>query len=155
MIRIAAYAPEIALNLGNTIRTAACFDLPVSVIEPCGFPFSLKALRRSAMDYADLAQIDHHLDWATFCRNVPARRVLLTTKASTPYTQFQFQAGDALILGRESSGVPPEVVDDCEAQVTIPMSPNTRSLNVSTSAAIVVAEALRQLDAFPQSSIST
>ncbi len=145
MIHIVAYQPEIAQNLGNMIRTSACFGVPISIIEPCGFPFSIKALRRSAMDYSDHAQITRHNDWKSFCEDTPARRVLLTTKSDLPYTQFAFKRGDALILGQESAGVPPEVFADCQAQITIPMQDYARSLNVSTAAAVVACEALRQL----------
>ncbi len=145
MIQIVAYQPEIAQNLGNMIRTAACFGVPISVIEPCGFPFSIKALKRSAMDYAELADIRRYNEWDAFCEQEGGRRVLVTTKATTPFTSFKFKAGDALILGRESAGVPKEVVETTDEHITIPMPGGGRSLNVSTSAAIVLAEALRQL----------
>ncbi len=147
MIRIVAYQPEIAQNLGNMIRTSAAFGVPISVVEPCGFPFSIKALRRSAMDYADIADISRHLDWENYCTDIPSRRILFTTKSDLPYTQFKFKKGDAIILGRESAGVPEEVTQSCHEWVTVPMQNGARSLNVSTTAAIGAAEALRQLGA--------
>ncbi len=105
MIRIVSYQPEIALNLGNMIRTAACFGVPISVIEPCGFPFSIKALKRSAMDYSEQADITRHSDWVQYLTSTSGRRVLLTTKSSLSFTRFEFREGDHLIFGQESAGV--------------------------------------------------
>ncbi len=148
MVALACYQPEIAQNLGNMIRTCACFGAPIHVIEPCGFPFSTKALKRSAMDYSEHAQIHHHKDWVQFSeQTILSRRVLLTTKSTLPYADFHFQIGDILVVGQESAGVPASVVKDCEFSITIPMKPGRRSLNVSTAAAIVLSEALRQNDA--------
>ncbi len=147
MIQIVAYQPEIAPNLGNMIRTAACFDVPIGVINPCGFPFSAKALKRSAMDYADQADIRSYDDWNDFCGKFEGRKLLLTTKSTQAYTDFKFETGDAIIFGQESAGVPKSVADACDACLTIPMRGGTRSLNLSVSAAIVAAEALRQLGA--------
>ncbi len=147
MLQIVAYQPEIALNLGNMIRTASCFGVPISVVEPCGFPFSLKAMKRSAMDYSEHAEIHRHRDWAEYLTSTQARRVLLTTKSSHSYTEFNFQKGDHVIVGQESAGVPAEVARACDALITIPMPGHGRSLNVSNAAAIVIAEGLRQLGA--------
>lgn len=146
-LHIVAYQPEIALNLGNMVRTCACLDLSLHVVEPCGFPFSLKALRRSAMDYADIARIEHHQDWQQFCQNFKGRKILLTTKTDLDYTEFDFNFGDAIILGRESAGVPSDVADICDARITIKMPGGGRSLNVATSMAMVAGEAIRQLKA--------
>ena len=145
MLQIVAYQPEIALNLGTIVRTCACLDLALHVVEPCGFPFSVKALKRSAMDYADIADISHHNDWDHFKKGFNGRKVLLTTKATQSYTDFEYRKDDALILGRESAGVPQSVVDDCDEHITIPMPGGGRSLNVATSMAMVAGEALRQL----------
>lgn len=145
LLQIVAYQPEIAQNLGNMIRTCACLNLSLAVVEPCGFPFSMKALKRSAMDYADIAEVTRHNDWAQYCENIPRRRILLTTKTTQSYLDFQFHPGDALVLGQESAGVPEYVAKDCDALITIPMPGGGRSLNVSTSMAIVASEALRQL----------
>ncbi len=150
LLQIVAYQPEIALNLGTIVRTCACLDLSLHVVEPCGFPFSVKALKRSAMDYADIADINHHNDWASFNSGFVGRKILLTTKAKQSYTDFEYQEGDALILGRESAGVPQNVVDDCDAHITIPMPGGGRSLNVATSMAMVAGEAVRQLTRISQ-----
>ncbi len=117
------------------------------MIEPCGFVFSDKHLKRSGMDYLDLAQVVRHDDWAAFdaVRKAEGRRlVLLSTKAAVPYTQFEFQADDVLLLGRESSGVPDSVHAGADARVIVPMVPGARSLNVAVACAMVLGEALRQ-----------
>lgn len=143
-IRIAAFQPDIALNLGAMIRLAACFGVPIDVIEPCGFPFSVKALRRSAMDYADIAEIKRHVSWDSFQQQRQGRLILLSTKAAMPLWDFEFQSGDILMTGRESAGVPDAVHAAADAAVLIPMPGGGRSLNVAMSAGIVLAEATRQ-----------
>lgn len=144
--RLAAYQPDIAPNLGTMIRTCACFDVALDVIEPCGFPFSVKALRRAAMDYAHLADITRHDDWDAFVADLPPRRlVLLTTKGATPLYDFAFQPNDTLLVGRESAGVPPEVTARADAAVVLPMHSVARSLNVAVCAGIALGEALRQV----------
>ena len=97
------------------------------------------------MDYADIAQIERHNDWACFNNDFQGRKVLLSTKAETVYYDFEFQPGDALILGQESAGVPETVTRACEAHITIPMPGGGRSLNVATSMAMVASEAIRKL----------
>ena len=145
-LRISAYQPDIAQNLGAMIRLAACFATPLDVIEPCGFPLSLKALRRTAMDYADVADITRHDDWSAFQRNRPAGRlILLTTNGARPLWETGFQPGDTLLMGRESAGVPPQVHAAADLRVAIPINPRARSLNLATAAAIALAEAHRQL----------
>lgn len=145
-LRIAAYQPDIAQNLGSMIRLSACFDTPIDVIEPCGFPFSVKALRRAAMDYADIADITRHDSWERYIDNKPKGRVILmTTRGASPLWDFSFQAGDTLMMGRESAGVPDEVHNFADAAVIIPMPGGGRSLNVAMSAGIALAEAKRQL----------
>ena len=144
-MRIAAFQPDIALNLGAMIRLAACFGVPIDIIEPCGFPFSVKALRRSAMDYADIAEITRHISWDSFQKTRKGRLILLSTKAATPLWDFDFKANDILMTGRESAGVPDDVHHAADAAVIIPMPGGGRSLNVAMSAGIVLAEATRQL----------
>ncbi|MGE4610353.1 MAG: tRNA (cytidine(34)-2'-O)-methyltransferase [Paracoccaceae bacterium] len=145
-LRLASFQPDIALNLGSMIRLSACFAVPIDVIEPCGFPFSVKALRRSAMDYADIANITRHDSWETYLENKPAGRiVLMTTDGATPLWDFVFRTGDTLLMGRESAGAPAEVHDVADAAVLIPMPGGGRSLNVAMSAGIALAEAMRQL----------
>jgi tRNA (cytidine/uridine-2'-O-)-methyltransferase len=120
-VRLASYQPDIALNLGSMIRLSACFAVPIDVIEPCGFPFSVKALRRSAMDYADLADITRHNSWDSYLLDKSAGRiVLMTTEGATPLWDFRFQEGDTILMGRESAGVPTEVHAKADAAVLIP-----------------------------------
>lgn len=145
-MHLALFQPDIPQNTGTLIRLSACLDVPIDIIEPCGFPFSDRALRRAGMDYIDLAAIIHHDSWEQFLKSIgDARIVLLTTKAAKAYTSFTFQPDDILLLGRESAGVPDEVHARADARLTIPMNPKARSLNVAISAAMVLGEALRQI----------
>jgi tRNA (cytidine/uridine-2'-O-)-methyltransferase len=154
MIRLALYQPDIAQNTGTILRLAACLDLGVDIIEPAGFPVSDKSFRRSGMDYLDHVQWRRHDDFAAFertRRGEGRRLVLMTTRAALPYCDFTFRAGDVVMAGRESAGVPEEVHEAAEARIVIPMRPGLRSLNVAVSVAMVAGEALRQLSAFPGS----
>ena len=148
-MRICAYQPDIAANLGATIRLCACFGLDLDIIEPCGFPLSTKILRRTAMDYADIARVHRYLSWENYLAgrkvgNESGRLILLTTKADTELWDFSFQRDDVLVLGRESAGVPDSVHDICDGRVKLPMTPPARSLNVVVCAGIALGEALRQ-----------
>jgi tRNA (cytidine/uridine-2'-O-)-methyltransferase len=148
-MRIALYQPDMAPNVGTLLRLAACLGVAVDVIEPCGFPFGARALRRAGMDYLAHADYTAHASWEAFLAAGAGRLVLLTTRAALPYTQFAFAAGDVLLLGRESAGVPDEVHARADARVGVPMAPGLRSLNVAVAAAMVLGEALRQTDGFP------
>ncbi len=150
MLRISLYQPDIAGNVGAVLRTAACLAVPCDIIEPCGFAFSDKALKRAGMDYAAQAQIQRHPDWASFLDTLDgARVVLMSSKASTPLPHFHFRPDDVILMGSESKGAPPEVHDRADARVYIPMAAGFRSLNISVSAGIALAEALRQTAQFP------
>ncbi|TPI35622.1 tRNA (cytidine(34)-2'-O)-methyltransferase [Mesorhizobium sp. B3-1-6] len=147
-LRIALYQPDIAGNTGTILRFAACLDIGVDIIEPAGFPLSDRALKRAGMDYLEMAALSRHADWHAFeeWRKAHARRlVLLTTKATSAYTDFAFAAGDILLFGRESAGVTEEVHQAADARLTIPMRAGARSINVALSVAMVAGEALRQL----------
>jgi tRNA (cytidine/uridine-2'-O-)-methyltransferase len=145
-VRLAAFEPDIAPNLGAMIRIAACFGCPVDVIGPCGFPFSAKAYRRTAMDYAKIAEISSHVDWAAYqAARGPGRLILMSTAGATPLWDHRFAAGDTLLMGRETAGVPGHVAQAADVTVTIPMPGGGRSLNVAVSAGIGLAEALRQM----------
>jgi len=149
-MQIALYQPDIPPNAGTIIRMAACMDVPVHIIEPCGFPFGQKSFRRAGMDYIDQSQVTRHASWYHFCEVTSQQRlILLTTKTDKIYTDFSFHPDDILLLGRESAGVPEDVHEYCTDRVTIPMTPETRSLNVAVSAAMVLGEALRQTNLFP------
>ncbi len=149
-MRIALYQPDIPQNTGTILRLSACLGLPVDLIGPAGFDISDKNLRRAALDYMPFIDLTRHESWGAFqsSRRVvsePRRLVLLSSKAAINYLDFAFEAGDTLLLGRESAGVPQAVHDAVEASVTIPMRPGLRSLNIAVAAAMVVGEALRQV----------
>lgn len=152
MVKLALFEPDIPQNVGTLLRLSACLGVELHLIEPFGFVFDDKRLRRAGMDYIDQARYQRHASWAEFCRYCAAeglRRVLVETGQATPYTAFTFSPRDVLLLGRESAGTPPEVMAACETAITIPMQPGARSLNVALSAAMVVGEALRQTQTYP------
>lgn len=151
-MRIALYQPDIPQNAGATFRLAACLGLPVDVIEPAGFVMSDANLRRAGMDYLDQVEITRHVSWETYLSDSPPRRlVLLSTAATQQHVDFTFGPNDTLMVGRESSGVPDEVHNRADARLRVPMRPETRSLNVVTALTLVLGEALRQVDGYPQS----
>lgn len=144
-MRLCAFQPDIAPNLGAMIRLSACFDVPLDIIEPCGFPLSIKTLRRSAMDYADIADLVRHDSWDSFqAQRGAGRLVLMTTKAEASIWDFSFRPDDTIMVGRESAGVPEAVDLVCDARIRIPMSGAARSLNVAMCAGMALSEALRQ-----------
>lgn len=151
-MRLALYQPDIPQNTGAMLRLGACFRVPVDIIEPCGFPFDDKRMKRSAMDYGASCELHRHAAWADYLalsRATPTRRlILLSTSAAHTYTDFAFGPDDALLLGRETCGVPEDVRAATDAAVRIPIAAEMRSLNVATAAAIVVTEALRQIGFF-------
>jgi len=152
---LALFQPDIPQNTGTLLRTAACLHVGVDIIEPCGFVFSDRHLKRAGMDYLNLAQVVRHASWQAFQSlrqgDEGRRLVLLTTKGAVSYTDFGFEPTDVLLLGSESSGVPDEVHGAVDARVTIPMARDARSLNIAVAAAMVLGEALRQTGAFPAS----
>jgi tRNA (cytidine/uridine-2'-O-)-methyltransferase len=148
-MRLALYQPDIPQNTGAMLRLAACFGLGVDVILPAGFLFDDRRMRRAGMDYIDQVEIARHSAWAAYLesrKGGSGRLVLLTTKGDRTYTDFAFGAEDTLLVGQESSGVPPDVAAAADARLVIPMRPGLRSLNVAMAAAIVTAEAMRQLN---------
>ncbi|MEQ1540517.1 MAG: tRNA (cytidine(34)-2'-O)-methyltransferase [Sphingorhabdus sp.] len=151
-MRIALYQPEIAGNMGAVLRLSACFNVKCDIIEPCGFPFSDKSLKRAGMDYADAVEIERHQDAAGFIASAKAnqrRIVLMTTKGSSSLFNVEFQPDDIILMGSESSGVPDDLHAAADLRIRIPMLPPFRSLNVSVAAGIALAEALRQTDQLP------
>lgn len=148
-LRIALYQPDIPGNTGTILRMAACLGLAVDIIEPAGFDMSDRALKRAGMDYLEMATLTRHVSWDEFLKfraEQNARLVLFTTKGATPYTENTFKAGDILLFGRESAGVPDAVHEACEARVLIPMREGARSLNLAVSAAMAAGEAIRQIN---------
>lgn len=149
-MRIALYQPDIPQNAGTILRLAACFGLAVDVVEPCGFLWDDRRLRRSGMDYLEGVSVTRHRSWEVFRQAIgPARLVLLSSQGSAAHHQFAYRPDDILLLGRESAGVPDAVRDQTAAAVRIPMRDGFRSLNVAVAAALVVGEALRQTNGFP------
>ena len=149
-MRIALYQPDIAGNVGTILRLAACLGVAVDIIEPCGFAFSDRALKRSGMDYAAGVDIVRHADWDAFLAARTGRILLLSTKASTTIAGARFAADDLLLFGSEGAGVPPHVHEIADLAIRIPMRAGFRSLNVAVSAGIALAEALRQTEGWPE-----
>jgi tRNA (cytidine/uridine-2'-O-)-methyltransferase len=149
-MRIAMFEPEIAGNVGAVLRLGACFGVAVDLIEPMGFTWDDRRVRRAAMDYIDHVSIARHAGFDAFRQSTAAQRlVLFTTKASDTLYEFAFQPSDVLLFGKESAGVPAEVAAACDARLHIPIRPEVRSMNLATSAAIALAEALRQTAGLP------
>jgi tRNA (cytidine/uridine-2'-O-)-methyltransferase len=153
-MRLALFQPDIPQNLGAALRLGACLGVAVDVIEPCGFPLSDRAVRRAAMDYAEQAQMVRHPSWGQFLTKHEGRILLFTTRAAEPFHSFRYQPSDILLFGRESAGVPDEVHAAADARLAIPLTPQARSLNVVTAAAMALGEALRQTNGFPTAAVS-
>ncbi len=149
-MNITLYQPDIAQNLGAVMRLCACFNVDLDIIEPCGFPLTAKALRRTAMDYGTPEKLIRHKDWQSFQTTNQQRLVLFTTKGATNLPDFKFLPGDCLLFGRESAGVPNDVHAAVDSRVIIPLAHNVRSFNLATSVAIGLYEALRQTNGLPQ-----
>ncbi len=149
-MRIALFEPEIAGNVGAIMRLGACLGAAVDLIEPLGFAWDDRRVRRTAMDYIDHVDVVRHADFDAFRAAVtPSRLVLFTTKSSQSAYDFRFGPEDVLLFGKESMGVPPSVAEACHARIRLPMRPQVRSLNLATSAALALGEALRQTDTLP------
>ncbi|KKO46353.1 rRNA methylase [Arsukibacterium ikkense] len=149
MFHIALFEPKIAPNTGNIIRLAANTGCKLHIIEPMGFDFEEKKLRRAGLDYHDLANVSRYPDYAAFSAAMAGKRILaLTTKGSKPYQQQRFQADDILLFGSETAGLPETVRDSLapELRLRLPMQPGARSLNLANTVAIVCYEAWRQHD---------
>ena len=149
-MRIALFEPEIAGNVGAILRLGACLGAAVDLIEPMGFEWDDRRVRRTAMDYIDHVSVARHASFDAFSAAIGSRRlVLFTTKSQQSLFDFQFMADDVLLFGKESAGVPVAVAEVCHARVCIPMRPQVRSMNLALSAAIALGEALRQTATLP------
>lgn len=149
-MRIALFEPEIAGNVGAVLRLSACFGTAVDLIEPMGFEWDDRRVRRTAMDYIDHVAVVRHPGFDAFRGSIGAQRlVLFTTKSDRSAYDFAFRPDDVLLFGKESAGVPAGVADACAARLRIPMRPQVRSMNMATSAALALGEALRQCGALP------
>jgi len=149
-MRIALFQPDQAGNVGTIFRLAACMGVGVDIVEPCGFPWSDRALKRAGMDYAEIANVTRHADWAAFEAALEGRLALFTTAGAVPLPDARFEANDTLLFGSESRGVPEEVHERADLRVRIPQVEGTRSLNIAVAAGIGVAEALRQTGSWAQ-----
>jgi tRNA (cytidine/uridine-2'-O-)-methyltransferase len=143
-MRIVLYRPEIAGNVGAVLRTAACLGVGVDLIEPLGFVWDDKRVARAAMDYIDHVTVTRHADWPAFAGTLNGRLVLATTRGATDLWETRFAADDILLFGSESAGVPDAVHAAADLRVRVPVRAEVRSLNLSVTVGIVLAEALRQ-----------
>ena len=153
LLKIVLFQPEIAQNMGAIVRLCACFGISLGVIEPCGFPFSSKALKRAMMDYGELNDVEKYINFQKYfdqkkVQNLESRMILFTTKGEECLWDFKFSACDHLFFGNEGHGVPNSVAIKSDAKVYIPMQGGGRSLNLSISAGIALGEATRQLEKF-------
>ncbi len=143
--KIALYEPDIPQNTAAIIRTCSCLDVMVEIIEPCGFMLNDKRFKRVVMDYLDERMIKFYKNYDVFFQTKKKERVILmTTKASTSYTNFKFNVTDTILFGRESAGVPEKIHRLVDKRLKIPLSIKKRSLNLASSVAITLAESLRQ-----------
>ena len=145
--KIALYEPDIPQNTAAIIRTCSCLGAIVEIIEPCGFMFNDKRFKRVVMDYLDEQMIKFYKNYEEFFeikKNNKERVILMTTKATNSYTSFNFKINDTILFGRESAGVPEKIHKLVNNRLKIPLAFKKRSLNLSSSVAIVLAESMRQ-----------
>ena len=147
MFAIVLFQPEIPPNTGNIIRLSANTGAELHLVEPLGFDINDKALRRAGLDYHEFASLRVHADWAACRAALAGRRLLaMTTKGSSSLFAAELRSGDVFVFGRETSGLPPEILAEfpAEQRLRLPMLPGQRSLNLSNAAAVTVFEAWRQ-----------
>ena len=145
-LKIALYEPDIPQNTASIIRTCSCLGVNLEIIEPCGFLLTDKRFKRVVMDYMEKDKINFYKSSKDFFNFKKKQRIILiTTKAKKSYTDFKFKTNDTILFGRESSGVPENVHKIVNKRLTIPMVNNKRSLNLSTSVAMILSESLKQI----------
>ena len=147
-MRIALFEPDIPQNAGNIFRLGACLGIPIDIIEPAGFVIDDKRLKRASMDYYDYLDLTKHVSWEKFyewSKKNSYQLILLTTKSQKSYYDYKFQPKDIILFGRESAGVPNYVHASVDERLTIPMIKGPRSINLSSSVAMVAGEMIRQL----------
>jgi tRNA (cytidine/uridine-2'-O-)-methyltransferase len=148
MLNVVLFQPEIPPNTGNVIRLCANTGCTLHLVRPLGFDIQDKALRRAGLDYDELARVQVHASLDACLAELAGQRVFcVETVGTRSYTDAVFQAGDVLIFGPETRGLPAAVLDRIppDRHLTIPMRPGNRSINLSNSVAIVIFEAWRQL----------
>ena len=149
MISIALYKPDIPQNTASILRLCACLGLKMHIIEPCGFNLNDSRFKRVIMDYINQSSIIRYDNLKELLnKNKKSRVILLSTKAKKSLFKFNFRKHDIILLGRESKGVPENIHRELNNKLKIPISNNTRSLNVTVAASISAAEALRQIKIF-------
>ncbi len=147
MLKIVLFEPEIPPNTGNIIRLAANTGCQLHLIEPLGFVMDDKRLRRAGLDYGEWQDVKTHANWQAFLDSeTPERVFALSTKGKQSYTDVSFQAGDCVVFGPETRGLSEEFRQALPAEqvLRIPMRPDSRSMNLSNAAAVIVFEAWRQ-----------
>ena len=145
LIKVALYQPDIPQNTAAIVRLCACFGARLDIIEPCGFFLSDKRFKRVVMDYINKCKIKSFKDFTEFKKDKKNERIiLLTTKAKKKYFNFKFNQNDTILFGRESAGVPQLVHKSVDYKLIIPIQKKARSLNIVSSVAITLAEALKQ-----------
>ena len=143
--KIALFEPDIPQNTAAIIRTCSCLGAKLEIIGPCGFLLNDKRFKRVVMDYMDEKEIRYYESSDQFFDEKKNQRIILmTTKASCSYTEFKFKKNDTILFGRESAGVPERVHKMVDDRLKIPIKNNKRSLNISSSVAIILAECLKQ-----------
>ncbi len=149
-MRIALFEPEIAGNVGAILRLGACLGAAVDLIEPMGFEWDDRRVRRTAMDYIEHVEIARHADFDSLRASIaPHRLILFTTKSPQSAYDFDFMTDDVLLFGKESAGVPAAIAAACDARVRLPMQSQVRSMNVATAASLALGEAMRQTASLP------
>ena len=149
-MRLCLFEPEIAGNVGAVMRLGACFGVPVDLIEPMGFEWDDRRVRRTAMDYVDHVDVARHATFDAFREATPGRLILFTTKGDRSPYEFAFDRDDILLFGKESGGVPAAIAAMSDAKLRIPIRTEVRSFNLATSAALALGEALRQTGELPR-----
>ncbi|MFK7887683.1 MAG: tRNA (cytidine(34)-2'-O)-methyltransferase [Gammaproteobacteria bacterium] len=146
-LHVILYEPEIPPNTGNVMRLCANTGAALHLVHPLGFKLDEKRLRRAGMDYREFARVEEHQSVEAAMTACGGRVFALTTRASQPAASAAFQKGDAVLFGPETRGLPQALLDSLpdERRLRIPMRPESRSLNLSNSVAIMVYEAWRQL----------
>jgi len=147
MFDIVLYQPEIPPNTGNIIRLAANTGATLHLVEPLGFRLEDRELKRAGLDYHEYAALMVHKDWQAACEHLRGRRLFaFSTRAQRRYTEPAYCAGDALLFGPETRGLPPEILASVpeERRLRLPLRPDNRSLNLSNAVAVAVYEAWRQ-----------
>ena len=153
MPRVVLYQPQIPPNTGNVARTCAATGTELHLVGPLGFEISDRQLRRAGLDYWPWVPLHQHEHWLAFQaerQRRGGRLIALSSRVSAPYHQVAFAETDWLLFGRETDGLPPQLLDEADHRLTIPMPASeagagVRSLNLSVAAAVVLFEALRQL----------